>query len=377
MTRRLLFYTHALVDGGAERVSAVLASRLAAAGDDVVFVVDRAAGGNGPDLDPAVRLVVLSGGHAGNVLALARLLWRERPQVAFSAAGGSNPKLALARLLAPVSGIRLVPTYHGFEDWKTGLLGNLAYRLAPLIARLSARVVAVSDALADALVAEWGVPRARIARIQNPVETAPHPASATEIAGRPPIVLGIGRLSAEKDFVSLVRAFAAVTTPDARLVLVGDGPERGAIAAEIDRLGLSDRATLAGYVKDPTPFYGAARCLALASRTESFGNVVVEALSHGLPVVATATAGPVEILAGGRHGRLVPVGDVDALAGAIEAALADPGDPETRAARAAEFSLEAGVAAYSRLIDEIIDGARPRPAQDASVLRSGRVEGGR
>ncbi|MEZ5841562.1 MAG: glycosyltransferase [Hyphomicrobiales bacterium] len=374
MARKLLFYTHGLIDGGAERVWALIASRLAAAGDEVIFAVDRAAEGNGPDLDPAVRLVVLGGGHGTHVTRLAALMRQERPEAALSAAGGSNFKLALARLLAPFSGTRLIPSYHGFEDWKTGFLGNLTYRLLPTIARLSARVVAVSDALAKALVEEWGAPADKVVRIYNPVETAAAAPTAADLASRPPVVLGVGRLSAEKDFAALVKAFAEVRTPGAELILLGDGPERGAIEAEIERLGLHGRVRLAGYQKELSPFYASARCLALASRTESFGNVVVEALSHGLPVVSTATAGPTEILDHGRHGRLVAVGDTPSRARAIEAALADPGDPAPRAARAAEFSARAGVAAYSRLIDETRGARAASGSGSASVFRSGPVE---
>jgi len=93
--------------------------------------------------------------------------------------------------------------------------------------------------------------------------------------------------------------------------------------------------------------------VAVPSRTEAFGLVVAEALAHGLPIVATACAGPREILGDGRWGRIVPIGDAEAMARALEAALDDPGDPGERIARAATFSTEVGLRSWADLVDEI------------------------
>jgi glycosyltransferase involved in cell wall biosynthesis len=94
--------------------------------------------------------------------------------------------------------------------------------------------------------------------------------------------------------------------------------------------------------------------LVLTSRLESFGNVVAEGLAHGLPVVSTATAGPCEILDHGRHGAIVPIGDATAVAEAIDAALADPGDPLPRMEHAALFSIERATDAYLAAAEAVI-----------------------
>ena len=113
-----------------------------------------------------------------------------------------------------------------------------------------------------------------------------------------------------------------------------------------------------GFESDVAARLDAARAFALSSRREAFGLACVEALAHGLPVVATDCGGPAEILVAPAQGTLVPVGDVEALARALAAALADPGDPRPRQARARDFSLEAALGRYHALIGDVIMRAR-------------------
>jgi glycosyltransferase involved in cell wall biosynthesis len=167
-----------------------------------------------------------------------------------------------------------------------------------------------------------------------------------------PIVLACGRLSQDKNHAFLVRAFARLQHPNARLVILGEGPQRGTIEAEVARLNLKDRVALPGYC-DPQPWYEKASCFAITSTRETFGLVVVEALAAGLPIVTTASGGPEEILENGRYGRIVPQGDARAFAAALDAALADPGDATARRARAREFSMETCVGEYEKLFYQI------------------------
>ncbi len=354
----LLLTTRAIADGGAERVFLTIARRFAARGDAVTLALDCAVPTEGLDETTNPRLVVLGRNHTASTLRLAALLRAMRPDAALAAVSGSCAKLAMAAAIAR-SAAPLVFSYHGFEEWRTGRLGAIAYYGMPLLDRWASRFVAVSDGLRRDLVERWGADPAKTERIYNPVsiDLDVAAASAVTLSERPPLVVAIGRLSVEKGMIDLVEAFARVRRPEARLIIGGDGPERDALAARVRSLGLDERVTLAGHV-EPCAHYRRARVVAVPSRSEAFGLVVAEALAHGLPIVATACAGPREILGDGRWGTIVPIGDADAMARGLEAALDDPGVATDRIARAAAFSTEAGFGQWARLVDEIAASRR-------------------
>ena len=340
----ILLYSRASGGGGAERVWAILANGLAARGHRVTFAFDEKMTGDG--IDPAVTALEVGGGHAAAVLRLARLLRTHRFDVIAAAVSVSCVKLALAKALA-LSRVPLVLSYHGFEEYKTGRLSAAGYYGLPLLALLTHRFVGVSDGVVRALVDQWHAPAARTERIYNPVPMIAA-ATAGEIAARPPIVGAVGRLSTEKGMDLLIDAFARLTTPDARLVIGGDGPERQRLVEQAADLGISDRVRFLGRVASAAEVYGLSRVAAVPSRTEAFGMTTVEALSAGLQVVATDCEGSREILAG-QYGELVPVGDAAALATALDRALARQPNPTPGVARAREFSAEAGIDQWERL----------------------------
>lgn len=352
-TLELLFTTRTLVDGGAERVWVALAERFAERGDRVTLAVDTPTPGFRLDETTNPRVVVLGENHARATLRLAREL-RRRPDVALSALSGSSTKLVLASILTGRR-IPLVVSYHGFEEYKTGRLAAAAYYGMPLINRCAARIIAVSGGLERKLIEKWGADSSKTQRIYNPVsiDLAEAAASVGDISTRSPIVLGVGRLSHEKGMIDLVEAFARLMSPEARLMIAGNGPELNRLTARVAELGIEDRVEFLGHVSDLTTVYRRARVLAVPSRTEAFGLAVVEGLAHGLPIVATACEGPMEILENGRFGRIVPKGDTQAMTDAIEAALSDVEDPTPRVARAACFSFDEGFAEWERLIDRL------------------------
>ena len=366
--RSIAVYVPSLAAGGAERVGALLASGFHAAGLRTVLLVDHPEEeANKPFLDPAVPVVSLGAGHARGVLRLARWIAQARPDAIVAIDAVASLKLVAARCLAPRHS-RILVSYHGFSTIVRGRLGLAAYRLAPLLSRLSDTTVCVSEALARHMVTDWGAAPSRVAVAANPipVERAAPAADEAALLARPSTVLAMGRLVPEKGFDLLVGALARLPG-DVRLEILGEGPERDALEGLIARLGLGGRVTLAGYRSQPWSAYAGARVFALTSTSESFSNVVVEALASGLPVVATDCGGPREILADGRHGALVPVGDEAALAEALRAALAAPGDPAPRVARAAEYSVARAVAAYLDVV------RRPAPARSggSKVFKSG------
>ena len=354
--RRLVFYTTSLSGGGAERVWAVLASEFARRGHDVTLALDFDASENRGFIAPEVKVEVLGVRHFRSVLALGALIAETDPDLVISAIGGSDIKALAATL--PFGRRRVVTSFHGYLANESRLFGFLHFVLARLWTWWSLATVCVSDGLRRNVVERWHAVAARCVRIYNPiaVEGTDPGLTAEALARRDKIVVGVGRLVAVKGFPFLVRAFAAMKDREARLVILGAGPEREAILAEATRLGVADRLELPGYVAAPWEWYGRARCFALSSEVEAFGNVVVEALAHGLPVVATACDGPSEILDDPRLGTLVPQGDVEAFARALDANLADPGDPAPRMARAGEFSVDAAVDRYEALFERVMTG---------------------
>jgi len=144
--------------------------------------------------------------------------------------------------------------------------------------------------------------------------------------GELPVVLGIGRLARQKDFPTLLRAFAQVRSRrPCRLVILGEGKERSALTALVERLGITPHVEMPGFVANPFAYLRRAALFVLSSAWEGSPNVLIEALALAVPSVATdCPSGPREILCEGRYGPLVPVGDDEALAEAMEAMLAAP-----------------------------------------------------
>lgn len=354
--RTFLFYMPGLGGGGAERVWALLASEFARKGHRVIFAVDFETSENRAFLDPSIRLITLPRTHLGALVGLWRLLRAEKPDVSLSGLGVANLKHMLAAILAGRHR-RVVISFHGFFASENRPLSRLGNHLAPFFTRICGKAIAVSDGLRAALIERHGASPHRTIRIYNPVFSPADMPNVTseEIASRPKRFLFVGRMHPDKDLPTLIAAFEAVAERDSQLELVGDGPQRQEIEHLIQAKGLADRVIFSGYLADPTPAYRRARVLVMSSRLESFGNVVAEGLAHGLPVVSTAAAGPSEILDHGRFGAVVPIGDARKLASAMNAALADPGDPAPRMARAAQFSIEIAAEAYLTVTDEIVD----------------------
>ncbi len=358
---RLMFYTHALAGGGAERVWALLASGFAARGHDVLFVVDHDAMENRDFLHPAVKYRVLASGHGHAVLELAKLLRQETPDVILSALCVANLKLGLAGLMAAARR-RCVLSYHGYSVNEPQRLSQISYRLTPVLTRLCARTICVSDGLLTYLRKVWHADAVRTLRIYNPavLTNSKVPAPWQPHHAESLLFIACGRLNAAKNFTGLVRAFAAGAPSDARLRILGEGSARAAIMAVAARLKVADRVEMPGYVADVGAEFARADCFVSSSDQESFGLVVVEALACGLPVIATACDGPCEILDFGRFGTLVPCGDDTALAKALGAFVPSPLQADMRRARAREFGLEPALAAYEGLIREVMADAGPR-----------------
>src|SRR5271169_5958854 len=244
---KLLFYIRSLGGGGAERVVALLASGFARRNIETIVAIEVEADENTGFLDPSVRIERLGPSHPRATLKLARLISAERPDVSVSALGVRNLKHVVASTLAGRRR-RAILTYHGHVDAEPRFLDRLSNRLTPLTTRLAARTVCVSEWMRRHVVDDLGGDARRAVTIHNPVgiDRAMPAVNASDLAARAPIVLALGRLVPEKDFAMLIGAFARIHLPDARLVILGDGPQRGALEEMARERGVGDRVSMLG-----------------------------------------------------------------------------------------------------------------------------------
>jgi glycosyltransferase involved in cell wall biosynthesis len=413
--RRVAFVLHGFSGGGMERSMLRLAEAFLERGLAVDFVVGQAKGellegvpaaariielakrpvlrarGHGLVADPgAWRLLLRPKSMMGMLKPLVRRL---PPLVAYLSASRPDAILAaeprynvIAVWGRRLSGLRSrvviseriqVSHHAGFGGpWGEPGLGDLLRR-----AYLGAdAIVAVSDGVADDLATHAGIPRGRITTVYNPVvgpdliaKAQKRPDHPWFVPGEPPVILAAGRLDPQKDFATLIRAFAQIRhRRPARLMILGAAnPANLACAEELralpGTLGVEPDVALPGFIDNPFAFMAHAAVFALSSLYEGLPGVLIQALACGCPVVSTdCPSGPAEVLDGGRFGPLVPVGDIAALARAIERVLDHPPPAELLRARAALFSVERSA---ERHLELLFRASQASPAADQVARR--------
>ncbi len=363
--RAIAFFLPSLCGGGAERVIVNLAQGISERGIPVDLVLAAAEGPLFEQVPAAVRLVDLRASRVLRSLGpLTGYLRRERPRALVASMGHANVVALWAARLARRS-TPVVVTVHNTLSQTSREQGGLAGRLWPHLLRTfypwAAAIVAVSQGAADDLARTAGLPRDRVEVIYNPVITPAMLALARQVpdhpwlaAGQPPVILGVGRLTRQKDFATLVRAFAEIRRHRAaRLIILGEGEERPALQALVAELGLDNDVALPGFRENAMAYMAGSTVFVLSSGWEGLPTVLIEALAAGTRVVSTdCRSGPREILQDGRLGVLVPVGDVAGLAGGVLDALTRPRyalPPDSLT----PFTRDAAVDHYIRLIESV------------------------
>lgn len=379
---RIAFFIPSLSGGGAERVFVLLSRALSEQEGPVDLLLAQSQGPYLDDVAAGVRLVSFNTrGTLAAVPALIQYLRAERPSVLCSALptahiaaslavhacrfwenGTHNPRSdesreARRRATRHIVTIHELPSRRRKESTTIREQG-VAWALG-IASRHADHVVAVSQAVAADVRRELGVRPDRLQTIYNPIEVeairsshppVPHPWLA---ADAPPTIVSAGRFVRQKNMHALVHALAYTQTP-CRLILLGDGPDRVRVQEIARELGVADRVACPGFVRNPYDYITHADVFALASRWEAFGNVVVEALAAGTPVVCTdAEGGMTEILRDPREpepiGTIVPVGDAQAFAAGLDQALTEPTDPDICRRRAMDFTISASASRYAAL----------------------------
>jgi len=344
---------------GVDRAAAHLIPALARRGYRVDLLKVR---GHGPRLTTVptgAQVVDLGSRHTHACLpAVIRYLQNQRPVVLLSDKDKVNRIALFARRLSGV------PTHLIFSIGTTVSV-NLANRgfCERQIQRMSMRklypfahqVIVCSTGVADDMSDYTRLARNRIRIVPMPVVPASLFSEPPPVPEHPwfrqadiPLILGAGALCARKDFATLLRAFARIRVErPCRLMILGRGNYRERLLFLAGELGIAEDFSLPGFLPEPYPYMAHADLFAFTSRWEGLGFVLIEALALGAPVVSTdCPSGPREILADGRYGTLVPVGDDARLAAAISATLADPLPQEELKQAAWPYEIEASTDAY-------------------------------
>lgn len=334
------FFLRFLGGGGAERIILNLARDFAERGLKVDMVLSSVGGPHLWQIQSQVRIVDLKAPRlVASLPSLINYLEREQPKSMLSTLHYNNEFALWAKRLSRVS-TRMVVREANTLSQEAQPSAGLKKRLVPLFVKnfypWADGIVAVSQGVANDLAQITGLPSERIQVIYNPTiapdlkdkakEPVEHPWFAS---GQPPVILGVGKLQAQKDFPTLIKAFALVRqVKEAKLVILGWGPDRPKLESLVSSLGLENDVALPDHVKNPYAYMVKSAVYVLSSAWEGLPNALIEAMAVGVPVVSTdCKSGPSEILDRGKYGFLTPVGDSQAMAEAILTVLSGNSKP--------------------------------------------------
>jgi len=371
--KKLAIFHPTMTVGGAERVVIHLANGFVERGYNVDLVLANANGELLNRVDSDVDLIDLSSpqvpgiGVAASIPGLAQYLRQKEPDSLFTAGNhvnipaiiahqisNSDSKLVISEHNSPLSG------GYSEQDTERNMKNQLLYWSEKYLYPKADHIVAVSNGTANELSKVAEIPRDCIDVVYNPVITPEIMEKAKVDIDHnwfnnesTPVVLSVGSLSSRKDYSTLVRSFKLIREErdDAKLVIVGrDGGKRAELDNLTQSLGLSDVIEMPGYVENPFAYMANADVFVLSSVWEGFGNVLVEAMACGCPVVSTdCPSGPSEILSDGRYGPLTPIRDPESLKKAVLWTLENPLDKESLQNRAYDFSLDKSINYYEKI----------------------------
>jgi len=356
-------FVHSLRGGGAEKMMVKIANELHRRNHDVELVLVCASGPYESLVDTSLQIADIGGENSPEILYnLWQHLRTNDTDVLLSTMEIPNVVSVIATRTTSTPLVLRIASIHSMRE-REG-----KYRLIPYLKRLvyprAEAIVSISDAVGRDVAEGAGMSSEKITTIYNPAYDPEIPDLACEPVDHDwlndpekRVVITVGNMKPAKDFPTLLRAFARLQDQEETfLILLGEGDGKEQLTELAHDFGISDRVSFPGFVDNPHAYVAKADVFALSSAWEGFGNVIVEAMASGTPVVCTdCPGGPAEILEDGTYGPLVPVGDDKAMAEAIRSQLIDPIEPDRLQSRAQEFSMEKIVDEYESVLQSVIE----------------------
>jgi len=363
--------------GGAEKVTVQLANYFSENGLDITIICLAKDGELFDQLLPSLDVIVLSETSftaIGTLPSLIKVINALKPDILLSTLYNTGLASVIASLFAQHKPL-IIGGLHNSILNKSRYSSNLKekYFLIPLIKLLFSKCdafIPVSNQLAEELLGICSLPSSRVFPILNPSYDCRYPNLAREPISHPWLscsvsrgyktLCAVGRLVPQKGFDILLKAFyIALQTAELRLVIVGDGPEYLALTRLASKLGVLDYVDFLGHQTNPLPYMSGSDLFILSSRYEGMPNVLVEALSCQIPIIASdCETGPREVLANGYYGKLVQPLSAEALASSIiqfaNEGLDIPASPEELLSRAKQFSISSAGDQYIEVFNQLL-----------------------
>ncbi len=364
----IAFFIPSFAAGGAQRMVINMANEFAARGHSVDLLVAESSGPFSSRVLPKVNVIDLGATRVlRSLVPLVKYIKARKPNIVLSAMFHINIITIFAKLAAGSIQTKFVLTERNFFSLRTKARTHAREIFFPFLVRVLYRyadqIIAISRGVADDIATVSKVPRERISWIHNPVISSHEHHALDQNIPDPwfdsinaPVIVSSGRLVQQKDHATLLKSFAlANQCRNLYLLILGDGPLMNSLTSLASDLNIANRVHFVGYVDNPIAYMKRCDVFVMSSKWEGFGNVIVEALLCGLPVVATdCHAGPAEILQNGKYGSLVPVGDVEELCSAILKQLDSRPKHEVLEQRAIHFSVRNVCNEYEKIFEALV-----------------------
>ncbi|MEM6752565.1 MAG: glycosyltransferase [Cyanobacteria bacterium P01_C01_bin.38] len=359
--KHIAFFLPSMEGGGAERVVINLLEEMLLQDISLDLVLAAAEGSFLNRVPSEVRIIDLAAGRVVKaVLPLSKYLKKYKPQALISHLAHANVMSVIAKELAHTDTELVLVEHNTLSASKSQLIrAKLVPPLMKLVYPRANHLVGVSQAVSNDLESQLCLNKGTVKTIYNPVVNNNLIAKAQAplehswfTENSPPVFIAVGRLTAQKDFATLIKAFALLRQKKlARLIILGEGELRTELEKLIDNLGMSDAVLMPGFVANPYAYMSRSKAFILSSLWEGLPTVLIEAMACGCPVISTdCPSGPKEILEAGKYGELVPMSNVEALYKAMLNVLDLPINNKLLTERAMYFSFERAVSKYLNIL---------------------------